>query len=61
MPEPDPTYEDDEMWDPEHDCTHCGGDGICEDGSDPLLTCPDDPHACHACRGSGDRKDQTIF
>jgi len=60
MPELDP-YEEDEMWECEWECTYCGGEGTCEEGSDPLLTCPDDPHPCHACGGSGDRKDQTIF
>lgn len=48
-------------WDSERDCTHCSGEGICMDGSDPLGNCPDEPHRCHACGGSGDRKDQTIF
>lgn len=43
------------------ECTHCGGEGLCWDGSDPLGNCPDDPHRCHACAGSGKRKDQTIF
>lgn len=45
----------------EWDCTHCGGEGTCEDGADPLLTCPYEPHACHACNGSGKRRDQVIF
>jgi DnaJ-class molecular chaperone len=42
-------------------CTHCNGEGLCWDGADPLLTCPDEPHPCHACHGSGARKDQVIF
>jgi hypothetical protein len=45
----------------ELECTHCGGEGLCWDGSDPLGNCPDDPHRCHACHGSGKRKDQVIF
>lgn len=45
----------------EHGCTHCGGDGLCYDGSDPLGDCPDIAHRCHACNGSGRRADQTIF
>jgi hypothetical protein len=45
----------------EYDCTHCGGEGLCWDGSDPLGNCPDEPHRCHACGGSGNRKDQRIF
>lgn len=53
--------DDDEDWGEELACTHCGGEGLCMDGSDPLGNCPDDPHRCHACGGSGDRKDQTIF
>lgn len=43
------------------ECTHCGGDGSCEDGADPLGNCPDESHSCHACNGSGKRRDQTIF
>jgi len=43
------------------ECTHCGGDGLCEDGSDPLGRCPEEPHRCHACGGSGNRSDQVIF
>lgn len=42
-------------------CTHCGGEGLCWDGADPLGNCPDDPHRCHACNGSGKRRDQTLF
>lgn len=42
-------------------CTHCGGEGVCEEGIDPLMTCPEDPHPCHACGGSGNREDQVIF
>lgn len=47
--------------DREYDCTHCGGEGLCWDGADPLGNCPDEPHRCHACGGSGNRKDQVIF
>lgn len=43
------------------ECTHCGGEGICMDGADPLGNCPDDPHKCHACNGHGDRDHQVIF
>jgi hypothetical protein len=54
-----------ERWTDDEDfdwqCTHCGGDGTCEDGADPLDRCPDEPHPCHACRGSGNRKDQWLF
>ena len=50
----------DEAYD-ELECTHCGGEGTCEDGSDPLGNCPDESHRCHACGGSGRRRDQTIF
>jgi DnaJ-class molecular chaperone len=49
----------------EHDedmeCTHCNGEGTCWEGSDPLGDCPDEPHRCHACNGSGNRRDQVIF
>lgn len=48
-------------FDDERDCTHCGGEGTCDEGSDPLGNCPEDPHRCHACAGSGRRADQTIF
>jgi hypothetical protein len=42
-------------------CSHCGGEGLCWDGADPLGNCPDDPHRCHACNGSGRAKDQTLW
>lgn len=45
----------------ELECTHCGGEGTCDDGADPLNTCPEHVHRCHACNGSGDRKDQVVF
>jgi len=54
---PDEAYDD--GFDLE--CTHCGGEGTCYDGSDPLGDCPDEEHPCHACYGSGKRRDQTIF
>jgi hypothetical protein len=43
------------------ECTHCGGEGTCDDGADPLWSCPDELHSCHACGGSGNRKDQRVF
>lgn len=52
---------EDDDWGEEWACTHCGGDGLCCDGADPLGNCPDDYHRCHACHGSGRRKDQTLF
>lgn len=53
-------------WDDDHgfldlDCTHCGGDGTCDDNADPLWDCDDQPHPCHACGGTGRRRDQRIF
>ena len=58
----DPEQDDlEEGYDPEWACTHCNGEGLCWDGSDPLGDCPDDPHACHACYGSGRRRDQWLF
>lgn len=45
----------------EESCTHCNGEGLCWDGADPLGNCPDEPHRCHACGGSGDREDQVVF
>ena len=50
-----------EMTEDDPGCTHCNGEGLCWDGSDPLGNCPDGPHRCHACGGSGARKDQTIW
>lgn len=68
QPEQNDAYEgpldDDEEYveyDGEEGCTHCAGEGLCMDGADPLGDCPDEPHRCHACYGSGDRKDQVIF
>lgn len=49
------------LADDSHACTHCGGDGVCDDGADPLGNCPDDAHRCHACAGTGDRAMQRIF
>ena len=43
----------------ELECTHCGGEGTCDDGCDPLWY--DDVHKCHACNGSGRRRDQRIW
>lgn len=49
-------YEDD--W----DCTHCCGDGICNEVPDWIGgSCPLESHYCHACRGTGRRSDQVIF
>ena len=47
-------YEDDDA-----ECTHCNGEGLCWNGCDPLWY--DDVHACHACHGTGNRRDQVIF
>jgi DnaJ-class molecular chaperone len=56
------TGEQQEAWgDDDLSCTHCGGEGFCWDGADPLGDCPDDIHNCHACNGSGRQKDQVIF
>ena len=52
---------DAEGYDPEWACTHCNGEGLCWDGADPLDDCPDEPHPCHACYGSGEREDQWLF
>lgn len=53
--------EDYEDYDLEWDCTHCHGEGTCDDGADPLGNCPDTGHRCHACGGTGNRSDQRIF
>jgi DnaJ-class molecular chaperone len=61
---PDGTQEDDLYVDDfgyELECTHCGGEGTCDDGADPLLTCPETLHNCHACGGTGKRRDQRIW
>lgn len=52
---------DESAYEQELACTWCGGEGICDDGADPLGNCPDEPHRCHACNGSGDRSKQTVF
>jgi hypothetical protein len=51
----------DETTEADLECSHCGGEGLCWDGSDPLGNCPDEMHRCHACNGSGKRRDQVIF
>jgi hypothetical protein len=44
------------------DCTHCCGDGICDDGYDDIGgSCPSTAHFCHACKGTGRRRDQVFF
>jgi hypothetical protein len=50
-----------EQWDDITACTHCGGEGTCHDGVNPLGDCPDKMHRCHACGGSGARDDQVHF
>lgn len=45
----------------ELECTHCGGEGTCDDNANPLWDCDDSLHSCHSCGGSGKRRDQTIF
>lgn len=42
-------------------CTHCSGEGTCDDNANPSWDCDENPHPCHACGGSGDRHDQRIF
>jgi DnaJ-class molecular chaperone len=42
-------------------CTHCGGEGTCDANADPLWDCGYVDHPCHACGGSGERRDQRIF
>lgn len=43
------------------ECTICGGEGTCDANADPLWDCDDSIHDCHACRGSGMRRDQSYF
>jgi DnaJ-class molecular chaperone len=52
---------EDEDWGEEWACTHCGGSGECDANANPLWDCDDQPHPCHACYGSGRRKDQWLF
>jgi DnaJ-class molecular chaperone len=56
-----PFAEHEEEWDPEGYCTHCGGDGVCYEASEPFGDCPESAQPCHACGGSGKRRDQTVF
>lgn len=53
---------DDEDFMDDLDCTHCGGEGTCDDGYDDIGgSCPSTLHFCHACKGTGRRRDQVIF
>lgn len=52
-------YDDDPEGGDDFACTFCGGEGTCEAGCDPGWY--DDIHACHACNGTGRRRDQVIF
>lgn len=56
-----PDYYRDEPDDDDARCTHCGGEGLCAEGADPLGDCPDELHRCHACGGSGEGRDQVIW
>lgn len=40
-------------------CSHCGGEGDCACGMDPLWY--DEIHPCHACNGTGNARDQVIW
>ena len=42
-------------------CTHCNGEGTCDDNANPLWDCDDNLHGCHACGGTGERRDQRVF
>lgn len=50
---------DDEDFGDEYACTHCGGEGEIEN-DDPLWYVGDFI-PCHACGGTGNRRDQRIF
>jgi DnaJ-class molecular chaperone len=52
---------DDDDFGQEWDCTHCAGEGTCDDNANPLWDCDDQLHPCHACGGSGKCSDQRIF
>ena len=54
-----PCDDDGEYEDDDAACTHCGGEGTCEQGCDPGWY--DDIHPCHACSGTGNRRDQVIW
>lgn len=45
----------------ELECTICCGEGTCDDNADPLWDCDDILHPCHACGGSGKRRDQRYW
>lgn len=45
----------------ELECTICNGDGTCDDNADPLWDCDEIPHPCHACDGTGNRRDQRYW
>lgn len=49
----------DDIEDDDAACSHCSGEGTCENGCDPGWY--DDIHPCHACSGTGRAKDQVIW
>lgn len=53
---------DDDEFDDQWCCTHCGGEGWCE-VDDPLWDeCDEFGYGeCSACSGTGERKHQTVF
>lgn len=44
----------------ELECTVCCGAGDCDANADPLWDCDDNLHPCHACGGSGKRRDRIV-
>lgn len=54
-----------EQSDYEEECSYCGGDGFMVGadmpGFDFINDDAEDIYRCPSCKGSGDKKDQTIF
>jgi DnaJ-class molecular chaperone len=54
-------HDDDEDYDDDWACTHCGGEGF-QENDDPLWHGFDKGLIpCRACDGTGEREHQTIF
>lgn len=55
--------DDDEEYDPDASCLYCGGEGYLpgEEFSDPLWYDRNEFYPCPSCRGTGLRKDMTLW
>lgn len=55
-------YDDDDFYDDDLDCFHCGGEGFIEGSEmgDPMWYDDDEWYKCFSCGGSGNRADMTV-